>query len=69
MVMDCVSSEQTDEELNRFNYGFVQNWRKETHLSKPKMEKKNGKKKYKKKIFFHLAPLFIVRFVCLVVRP
>jgi len=30
-VMDCVSSEQMDEELNRFvkfNYGFAQNWRK-----------------------------------------
>ena len=28
-VMDCVSSEQTDEELNRFvklNYGFALNW-------------------------------------------
>lgn len=38
MVMDnslswtCVSSEQTDEELNsfvKFNCGFVQNWHKE----------------------------------------
>jgi len=62
-----MDSEETDEELNSlvcyvmFNHGFVQKWRK-------KLPKQAQNEIIQKKLSFQIAPLFIVRFVCLVVR-
>ena len=44
-----------------FNYGFVQKWRK-------KLPKQVQNEIIQQKLSFQIAPLFIVRFVCLVVR-